>query len=311
MFAPATIIGAGLAGALAAHRWPSAQIIEASPEPRETHGALLRFKTDAVTRATGIELKKVRVRKGIVENGTFYATPSIRQENLYSRKVLADRVVSGRSIGASIDVQSERYVPPKDFYWQLIEPLKDRIHWGVAVNALNIDSLPRPIVNTAPLSVILSAVGMQLPAGNPIRSAAVHVQRFDVHGVDLHQTLYFPGNETVVYRASMVGDRLIIEATQEVTNYDVECVLHGFGLRESDLDWSTSESFVQPRGKIEPLADPVRKQILSSLTLRHEIFSLGRFATQRSVVTDDLFSDMDRINAMIKSGSYMVLQQSS
>ena len=70
------IIGAGLAGLITAHVFPRHKIFEASPEPIEKHKAVLRFRSDAIGRLTGIDFKPVTVRKEIFFDGK-RAEPSI------------------------------------------------------------------------------------------------------------------------------------------------------------------------------------------------------------------------------------------
>ncbi len=83
---PSRIIGAGLSGLIAAHAWPTAPVFEALPEA-QPHRALLRFRSDNVARLTGIEFKRVTVRKGLFWRGE-YRTPTIALANAYSLKVL-------------------------------------------------------------------------------------------------------------------------------------------------------------------------------------------------------------------------------
>ena len=57
------IVGAGLTGLIAAHAWPQALVVEAVSGPTGSHHALLRFRSDAVARLTGVEFRRVTVRK--------------------------------------------------------------------------------------------------------------------------------------------------------------------------------------------------------------------------------------------------------
>ena len=62
------IVGTGLSGLIAAHIWPNANVFELSPSPIEQHKALLRFRSDVVSQVTGIEFKRVKVRKGRINS---------------------------------------------------------------------------------------------------------------------------------------------------------------------------------------------------------------------------------------------------
>lgn len=297
-----TIIGAGLAGLIAAHAWPRATIIEASPQPTANHRALLRFRTDAVARLTGIEFRQVRVHKGIVMDGQF-VQPSIRAANLYARKVLG-RVKGDRSIW-NLDAV-DRYVAPDTLYEQLVVAASDRIHWGVKAD-FHFTKSRNKVVSTAPLPITLQAVGIE-PAVE-FRRAGIRVLRWTVPGVDLFQTLYFPGDETAVYRASFTGSTLIAELVGNTIADALDTLIdlgEAFG-----VDISAAESLgevKQTYGKIEPIADAARKDLLFRLTHEHGIYSLGRFATWRNILLDDVVDDISVIKRLSHADSRYALK---
>lgn len=295
-----TIVGAGLAGLIAAHAWPRATIVEASPQPTANHRALLRFRTDAVARLTGVEFRQVRVHKGIVMGGEFVG-PSIRAANLYAHKVLG-RIRGDRSIWNLAPV--DRYVAPDTLYEQLVEAAGDRIQWGTKADfrgaACN-------IVSTAPLPVMLRAVGIE-PAVE-FHRAGIRVLRWRVPGVDLFQTIYFPGHETAVYRASFTGDTLIAELVGN-TIADAMRVLVDLG-KTFGVDVMAAESLgevKQTYGKIEPITDAARKDFLFRLTHEHGIYSLGRFATWRNILLDDVVDDIAVIKRLSHADSRYALK---
>ena len=88
------IVGAGLAGLLAAHAWPGASLVEAAARPTEVHKAVLRFRTRNVANLVGIEFRAVRVHKGIWQS-TKFVEPNIRSANLYAQKVQAHCAATG------------------------------------------------------------------------------------------------------------------------------------------------------------------------------------------------------------------------
>lgn len=294
-----TIVGAGLAGLIAAHAWPRATVVESGAAPVATHKALLRFRSDAVAKLTGIEFRRVRVRKGIWSEGAF-VPPSIRVANLYARKVLGPGVIGGgdRSVWNLEPV--DRYVAPDTLYEQLIVAASDRIEWGHAFDFAA--SRAEPIVSTAPMHATLDALGIQNSI--PFRRAPITVQRFRVHGADLFQTIYFPDDDTPIYRASFTGETLIVELAQgeaawEV--YDFTLLERAFG-----VDLSTAKSLgavKQTYGKIAPIDDATRKAVLLRLTDDHNIYSLGRFATWRNILLDDVVDDIAVIKRLANAAS--------
>jgi hypothetical protein len=107
MSAAPIIVGAGLAGLIAAHSWPSSLVLEGAAAPAANHRALLRFRSDSVAKLTGVDFRKVRVRKGIFHNGSL-VPPSIQTANLDAQKCLL--ALGDRSIW-NVDA-ADRWVAP-------------------------------------------------------------------------------------------------------------------------------------------------------------------------------------------------------
>ena len=288
-----TIVGAGLAGLIAAHAWPQALVLESAPRPRAGHRALLRFRSEAVGRLTGIEFRRVTVRKGLWAEGEFRA-PSIRWANLYAQKVLGDgRLVGDRSIWKLDTV--ERFIAPDNLYEQLIESVGSRIHWNT--NAAF--GTGQVLVSTAPLPVVLRALDIAAPVDFP--RASIRVTRWKVPGADVFQTVYFPERCLGVYRASITGDTLIAESVAPLDEGDTDELERAFGIRMEDCE--LLEAVEQKFGKIAPVDDAVRKQLLFRLTHEHNIYSLGRFATWRNLLLDDVVDDVTAIKKLLRANS--------
>jgi len=289
------IIGAGLAGLIAAHAWPQAQVFEAAPAPRAGHRALLRFRTDAVAHLVGVEFRKVRVHKGLWADGA-YQQPAIRWANLYAQKVLGSGQLKGdRSIWRL--EPAERFIAPDDLYDTLVAAVGDRIHWG---SAADFSAPLNPVVNTAPLPVVLKELGVEAPV--TFHRAPITVYRCRIPGADVFQTAYFPEPGLNVYRASITGETLIIEVTGgELGPEDDEEVGRAFGITLPHA--SRMERVEQKYGKIAPIDEAARKALLFRLTHEHNIFSLGRFATWRNILLDDVVDDIAVIKRLLKGGA--------
>lgn len=305
------IVGAGLAGLIAAHAWPEAMILEAAPGPVATHQALLRFRSEAVAHLTGIEFRRVRVRKGIWYDGDFRA-PSIRFANWYAQKSMgpAGLAAGDRSIWNLDPV--ERFIAPDDFYDRLVDRVRSRIHYGHRADfeghaEAMAAGRAGPFVSTAPLSVVLGALNM-LP-GDPdlsFQRASITVERWTIPGADLYQTIYFPDPATRVYRASMTGSTLIVEHAGDIVDSwgigDFSMVLDAFGL--IDVDPQSAGAVEQKFGKIVDLPAARRKAILFKLTHDYGIYSLGRFATWRNILLDDVVKDIGVIKRLMEGDAY-------
>ena len=304
-----TIVGAGLAGLIAGHAWPQALILEQSPAPTQTHKALLRFRSQAVAQLTGIEFRKVLVRKGIWYNSRF-VDPSIRLANQYAQKCIGV-LAADRSIWNVAPV--ERFIAPEDLHEQLLVGTRDRIVFGVDAFAPN-GNVGGPFISTAPLPVTAAALKV-LPAGHEFLRAPISVRRFDLGPkCDLYQTVYFPDPEFSVYRASITGRTLIVElAARDESPRDrmegYQEVLSAFGL--TDISWASAGEVKQQYGKIAHVDDDMRRRLLFTLTHDFDIYSLGRFATWRNILLDDVVQDIAVVKRLMKGGNYELRHASS
>lgn len=286
-----TIAGAGLAGLLAGCKFPTARIQDVMPEPTERHKALLRFRDDSVSRLTGIDFKKVRVHKGIWD-GEEFVQPNIQICNSYAKKVLGQ--ISPRSIWNLDPV--DRYIAPDDFYWQLIDRMGNRIEFDASVDY----TTGNPVISTAPMHVVLSEVGIYTP--HQFDRAPVTVQRYKVDRCNVYQTVYFPNGVDGVYRASITGDTLIVEGVNGIDASDMANVLLAFWLSHDQL--TPLGAVEQKYGKIVSLPDAERKRLLFQLTHKHNIFSVGRFATWRNILLDDVADDLDKVKQLLAASEY-------
>lgn len=285
------IIGAGLSGLIAAHIWPNAEVFEISNAPLEQHKALLRFRSDAVARTTGIEFKCVKVRKGIWSEKHFVA-PSIRVANSYSTKCLGF-IQPERSIWNIEPV--ERYIAPPDLYDQLIDNCQRRIHWGVDYTFSD-----DVCVSTIPMPAVIKKLGLDVTTD--FRHKAITVQRYRIKRCEAYQTIYFPDLDHSVYRASITGDMLIAEHAGKPYGNWMEDIARSFGATNGTLEMIGEVE--QKYGKIAPIDDVLRKQLLFNLTTEHSIYSLGRFAVWKNILLDDVVDDAAVIKRLMRSTHY-------
>ena len=306
------IYGAGIAGLLAGNMFQNAQIFEAGDEGQVQHKALLRFRSQAVADAVGIEFKKVRVNKGISVDGEF-CQPNIQLANLYSKKVIGK--LADRSIWNLDPV--ERFIAPDDFITQLAEKCRGRIQWNTSLTSKDIFKNNKPSISTLPISLMLkfyneankhyeSGIFLQSEAPR-FESQPIKVERWRIAGCDVYQTVYFPQQNTNLFRASITGDLLIAEFTNDELgehNHDhaLQLIKRAFGLVNADL--SPIEKVNQRYGKIASVDDGWRKAFIHELSAAHNVFSLGRFGTWRNILIDDVLKDISVIKKLQTASCY-------
>jgi len=284
------IVGAGFSGLIAAHVFPSMPICDAAPEPKQGHQALLRFRSDAVAKLTGIDFKAVDVHKGIYFRGSFHE-PNIQLANLYSRKVIDS--IADRSVW---DISTRRrYIAPENFHEQLLDAVGSRITWGLVYNY---DEAPLTI-STAPLPNVLAA--LQIHTGVTWSRSPITVRKFRIPDSDVYQTIYFPSTQHSLYRASITGDVLIAEHVGHVYGEWMAEMLAAFGL-DHELEWmgDTEQSY----GKIAEVDNDLRKSAIHRLSAEHNIFSVGRFATWKNILLDDVVDDAWKVKRLINASRY-------
>ena len=290
------IVGAGLAGLIAGHVFPHASIIERQPKPEGAHRALLRFRSDVVSNITGVSFRKVRVHKSVWAGRSHHNTMNPSWANQYAMKTV------GRPIARSIWSleAADRWVAPEDLYERLVGSLDKRIFWGTKFAPEHARRMDCPCISTAPMpEMLLTMEGASGPSSEIIfRRSPIVVERYRIEGADLHQTVYVPGCGTSTYRISITGDVLIVESMSQSEAMPLSKVIGIMGLLGCDAlpIGSVSQSF----GKIDPIDNRVRREIIHRLSADHNVYSVGRFATWRNILLDDVVQDLRIVKGMIE-----------
>jgi len=291
-----TIVGAGLTGMIAAHIFPQARVLEATPEAElGQHRALLRFRSEVVSEATGIPFRAVTVRKGIWD-GNRFIEPNICAANSYSMKCTGK--ILPRSVW-NVDA-CQRWIAPMDFIQQLRNNLGDRVEYGAP---FNFKALPTAasVISTVPMGIVAKQVGEQ--AAPTFSFSPIKVYRLDLGPTcDVHQTVYFPFTDTLVYRASITGSTFIIEAVDDLQQGDLVSVQLAFGLGPVRLNQCEISS--QRYGKIAPIDESFRRGFIYRMSDQFGVYSLGRFGTWRNILLDDVVHDCAVIKRLLLADSY-------
>jgi hypothetical protein len=300
------IIGAGLAGLLAAnmlHKRFMIMVYEQQQTIPNNHSALLRFRTDAVSRETGIPFRKVRVLKAVLNA----SSNPISDALLYFQKVSPNGKLELRS---SINLDPvDRFIAPPDF----IDRLARDTTILYQVDALKeLGARDIPTISTVPMKALMDA--LDYPGPRPEFAYRQGATLSFYINADLYLTMYDPWPESCFYRVSITGNRVIGESLG--SQMLLECpqprdvMKKYFGI---DIETSAGEMKPQAYAKINYLSDEDRRaaerfQLWASVN--HNIFSLGRFATWRAgLLLDDVVSDVNKIAGWIENGSFSVMKE--
>lgn len=290
------ILRAGLTGCLAACVIPDSRIIDEDTSPT-FHKAVLRFRSDAVSKATGIPFKKIRVSKSVFDGECFVPWNPLLA-NQYSMKVIDG--IYDRSIENLETVT--RWLAPEDFHEQMMKILSGRIQWGATIDYNN---FKEPVISTLPMDNLLMKIGEPDDSIYYDRHYnEIYVTTLNLKiPCDVHQTVYFPEPSCEVYRATLEGEKLIIECTDPITMDDIEWIPGIFALQDSD--WYLLDMNHEQRiGKIAPIDDKLRKDTIQYITEHYNIYSLGRTAIWKNILLDDCLQDIQRIQEMMNKSKY-------
>lgn len=317
------IFGAGLAGLLTANilRAMSPVLHEKAADLPNNHNALLRFRGNSVADATGVSFKKVVVQKSVSFEGKLLNDVTLKHNNLYSYKVTDEYL--NRSI---LNLKpSERWIAPENFI-QIMENSVKNIKYSSDIidHCLNDAIENNPIISTIPMPILLKLLN---EIGVPILDMSeidktfkykfISVFTADINEIncDLYQTIYYPGQE-YWYRASITGKHFIVEFANDCAyNFnrdenrrysilsDMFSILkNDFGINVRDL--SQVKMSIQQYGKIVPIEEGLRRKIITELTDKFNIYSIGRFATWRQILLDDVVNDIKVVQRLINGCNY-------
>ena len=295
------IYGAGMAGLLAANmlRRYKPEVREAADSLPDNHGALLRFRTGAVAQATGQQFRKVTVHKAIKHEGALHTKCDLKMSNMYSLKVTGEAM--GRSI---MNLEpGVRYIAPDDFIATMAQSAD--IKYGNPFQDPS-EKLGGPVISTIPMPVMMGIVGWN--EAPEFKHLPIWSYRAKIISpkCDVYQTIYYTDPYSFHYRASITGDQLIVEFLEELALYQARevanDVIQDFGFNN---DWRSPVVFegevlkYQHYGKLLPIDDKIRRAFIMALSTEYGIYSVGRFATWRQILMDDVVNDVNVVERFI------------
>lgn len=296
-----TIVGAGLAGLLAASmlsRRDSVTVVESQPALPNNHSALLRFRSPIVGEVLGIPFKKVRVIKSYAP----WLNP-VADTLAYSYKNLG-AFRSDRSIGFSTDIV-DRWIAPPDLVQRMYDTaIKSGVRFFFDYSYLF--SEDGPTISTIPMYRLMGILQYPIPHPAFGYRAGVNVHA-TIEDCDAYVSLAVPSPELPFSRVSITGEQLIVEVPSNVhfTLADVSRVVNEasklLGIDRSrvhNITWSA-----QKYAKIVPINEEDRRKfIFWASTVQNRSYSLGRFATWRpGLLLDDVVNDVRVIERLMDS----------
>jgi len=164
------------------------------------------------------------------------------------------------------------------------------------------------IISTMPMPLMM---GMHNYTGPEFKSLPVWTIKCEFRGItsSVCQTLY-QATYNSWYRATIHGQELTLEFMFDPSEAMhprlwADSVMPKFGINQDVLGaWKLGGAVLNKLniGKILPIDEAARKRFMLWLTEHHGIYSLGRFATWRNILLDDIVKDVKRIEAMIERG---------
>lgn len=305
------IYGAGLAGLLSANmlRKFSPTVMEAQSELPNNQSALLRFRSDRVGSACAIPFRKVGVHKAIKYDGRLITSPNLQLSNMYSQKVTGS--ILSRSINNLEPV--DRYIAPLDLIQRMSVGIDIQYDSGLSSDSIAIhhkgDIWPEaPIISTIPMPALMKIVGWPDIPDFPHQQIWTQTATIDDPECDVYQTIYYPDPLTDQYRISVIGNVVISEFIREPTlntgKHTMVALREDFGIAANKLVNLKQSS--QKYGKIRPIDEALRKEFIYEMTEKYNIYSVGRFATWRQLLLDDVVTDIQHIENFINLRSSYV-----
>jgi len=295
-----------MAGLLASEmfRRESPCIYEAQPDLPDNHGALLRFRSDIVARETKQTFRRVSVLTAVKSRGQLRTSCTLKDLNQYAVKVSG--TIAERSV---MNLEAcERYIAPPNFLERLAHGKNIVMNTPFTRDGLETLKGQRDVatLSTIPMPVMMQMAGWDYTEEDfscrPISSVTATLIALRV---DVFQTIYYPDPAIPFYRASITGNQLIIEYMRVMPpdlGY-VGGVLDDFGIPPHQHQLSTIRTRHQKYGKLVAANASQRQAFILAMTDEYNVYSVGRFATWRQLLLDDVVGDVHKVHRMITERS--------
>jgi hypothetical protein len=179
------------------------------------------------------------------------------------------------------------------------------ISYNMSLSEYSIANTSGPIISTIPMPVLMKIVGWDEIPDFPKQKIYTIRATIDKPDCDIYQTIYYPDPTVPHYRVSVIGNVVICEAAVPIESkpapHIMSILMDDFGFRPSKITNITSST--QEYGKIRPIDERLRKEFIFQMTTQHNIYSVGRFATWRQILLDDVVDDVKVVEEFIRGKS--------
>lgn len=294
------VAGAGLAGLIAASmlRDEVEAVYELQPQLPNNHSALLRFRSSVVGDAVGIPFRKVKVMKTVDP----WRNP-VADALMYSMKCTGKAQL--RSVVSAAGEIEERFIAPDDFIPRLAKQVGPKIAFDASiVNVLG----RHKVISTIPMPVMMDLLGWQdKPAFDFTGGWSITCDL--PKSINVCATVYCPHPAVEPYRVSITDHRLIIEISDWQLNaqqkepskeLSIGAACTALGI-DHLIDYVNAHNEMKRMkyAKIVPIDEATRKRFIIWASEKHNVYSLGRFATWRAgLLLDDVVNDVRQIQKM-------------
>ena len=320
------VVGAGLSGLIAANllksRGYDIEVYESQTALPDNHQAVLRFRSPILGEVLGIPFKRVQALLCLAPSAHRAQNPMLHAL-AYSYATTGNRRTD-RSITRLLDGPKvvERWVAPPDFRSILFERIENDARLGHPWEIDHVRELSSTtIVSTIPMNATCVSLWKPNLAPPLLEKPDFQANQYvvisaDVLNTDAYGSIYNPytTEHDPWTRISINGSRAMMEISLTWTDN----VLISDGQRDYfikmfeniltylldlEIDYSQgSPQFYHSRtDRILPIPDRFRKAFIMHLTDKHNVYSLGRFATWRpGMLLDEIIQDTNIIASMIE-----------
>ena len=294
------IIGAGMAGLLAAHmlRHHDPVVWEAQSALPHNHSAVLRFATSQVADVLGMEFREVNLVKAVLP----WRNP-VADALAYSSKCLGLYRSDRSPVLEARTSSTRRYVAPEDLVARMAKNCR-----------IEFDSPWFPddagkVLSTIPMPELMHMTKYPRYDNLDFKRVSGVNLRVRIDDCDAFVSLIVPDPGEHFSRVSITGNLLIAEMPSFVLTDDLDsCSLAEeaatlLGIHPADINYNDIALTEQHYHKIAPIDEAERRNFVHWASSEKQIaWQLGRYATWRPwLQLDDLVHDIRKIDRWMRS----------